>query len=108
MKNEALSKLSPAIQDAIRVCREDLSEECDIDDGRAFLPFDADRFLVRLVERALEAEYPPHGNLIDAIQSLAACDPEHGTAWCDAMDKVVSEVFAVEAAMRKERTNGDQ
>lgn len=67
---------------------------------------DPDVLLTWLMERCLEREYPPHGALLDAIRALAACDPNHGTAWwCDAMDKVLDEVVAVEAAMRKERTN---
>lgn len=99
MKHDRLTQFSPAVQQAIRRCRENLSDECDIDDGRAYLPYDADRHLVRLVESVLQSEYPDHGALLDAIRAEAKEKP-HSMAWCKCRDAVTTEAMALADSIR--------
>ena len=104
MKHVRLAQFSQAVQNAIRVCRENLSDECDIDDGRAYLPYDAERHLAQLVELVLESEYP--GPLLDAIRAEAAETP-HTMAWFKCRDRVTTEAMELADAIRaaKEQTN---
>ena len=98
MKHVRLAQFSQTVQNAIRVCRENLSDRCDIDDGRRTCHTTLSG-TARSWSRCVESEYP--SPLLDAIRAEAAETP-HTMAWFKAVTGVTTEAMELADAIRGE------